>query len=218
MLVFTATTGAEAADYPGDIAGKGRAHFDLESVYWVGAITLPKNGAQLKIRNDAFGVFGYRRVPVGLGLAYGASERIVVGARIDFSADPHDDDGTATVTIRAAVSPYVELMFMRDRHVRPFVHLRAGVGGGRTFVRRGERSLESAGESIVYPTVGVGAGAHVFLSEEVSFDALLSLDHRWNVRRSEGTEATPSDITPGRWNLLDTSVSAGLMLGFSRWF
>src|SRR5690606_11913132 len=205
--------------YPGDLAGMRRAHFDLEAVYWVGAISLPRHGNELRIHNDAVGIFGHRRVPLGVGLGYGLSENLVVGARVDFSADPRDDAGPSGVTIRAGIAPYVQLMFLRDRHVRPFAHVRAGIGGGRTFVRvPGQRTLESTGAAILYPLIGVGVGTHVFLSEEVSFDALLSFEHRWNVRRLDAMPTVADHIEIGRWRLLDTSVSAAITFGFSRWF
>jgi hypothetical protein len=209
-----------AKDYPGDVAGKSRAHFDFETLYWVGAIGLPKDGNQLQIRNDAVGVFGHPRFPLGFGLGYGLSENMVIGARLDFSADMRDDLGPGGVTLRAGISPYLEFLFLRDNHVRPFAQLRAGVGGGRTFVRvPGQRALESTGASIVYPLIGLALGTHVFFSEEVSFDAMLGLEHRWNVRRQRGTEITVlEDVEVTRWQLLDTSVSIAFTLGFSRWF
>jgi hypothetical protein len=207
-------------EYPGDIEGKKRAHFELEALYWVGAITLPRQGNALRIDNEAVGVFGHPRFPLNLGLGYGLTENLVVGARVDFSADMRDDLAHPGVTIRSAISPYVELMFLRDRHVRPFAHLRAGLGGGRTFVRVPEqRALESTGASILYPLIGLGLGAHVFLSEEVSFDAMVGVEHRWNVRRQGAAVRTAvEDVEIGRWRLLDTSFSAVFSFGFSRWF
>jgi hypothetical protein len=215
----TAFPEAESKTWPGDLAGKTRAHFDLEAFYWVGAIGLPRGGNELEIRNDAVGVFGTPRFPLGVGLGYGLSENMVIGARIDFSADPNDF-GPSGVTLRAGIAPYVELMFLRERHVRPFVQLRAGLGGGRSFARvPGRRALESTGAAIVYPLVGLGLGTHVFLSEEVSFDALLGLEHRWNVRRQQSSVATVlEDVEVTRWQMIDTSLSIALTFGFSRWF
>ena len=72
---------------------------------------------------------------------------------------------------------------------------------------------------MLYPLIGIGIGTHVFLSEEVSFDAMVGVEHRWNVRRQEQTMRTPlEDVEIGRWQLLDTSLSAAVTFGFSRWF
>jgi hypothetical protein len=86
-----------------------------------------------------------------------------------------------------------------------------------------------AAERTMYPTVGIGLGTHVFLSEELSLDAIITVDHRWNFRQPRppsdgGSDATVqvrdggSTFQAEGWRLRDSSLTAAVVFGFSRWW
>lgn len=205
------------ADPPGDVAQRGRAFFDAATAYWIGAVTLPTQNRALSLETDALGAFGYRRFAGGFGLGYAFSERVIAGARLDVAVLPRERDQARLVGLEGTLSPFVQILFAREREVRPFLILRAGMGTGRTFVRKGQSVLEERDAPVLFPTVGVGAGAHAFLSHDVSFDAALLVDHRWNFRRTTADGGLDT-VEPKAWQLRDSSISATLLMGFSRWF
>ena len=218
LLGALGTVPAMAHARPGDVAGRGRAFFDLEAAYWLGRIRGPTPAA-LTIHTQRAGIVGVPRIPFGGGMAYGLSERFVIGGRLDLAIEPNTVDGTRLVTVRGGFNPFVEIMFLRRREVRPFIMLRAGIGRSQTFSKH-PSSLDADGERTVYPTAGVGLGTHVFLSEEVSFDAMLTLDQRWNFARPAAGSDTASSGggQPHSWQLRDSTLSAAFVVGFSRWW
>jgi hypothetical protein len=53
----------------------------------------------------------------------------------------------------------------------------------------------------------------VFITETISFDGLLSVDHRWNFVRTE-----PEPNAPSIWDLENGTITAAVTFGFSHWF
>jgi hypothetical protein len=218
MLVWLAATPPwqDPARPPvdGDTANRLRLFFDLEAIHWRGQImALPDQGA-FKLKNSTFGVFGYHGAALGFGLGWGFGEYVVVGARGEFMVYPDQDpEGNSGIVRGGSFQPFAEILFARMRHVRPFALVRAGIGGAAAFRHKGGEWQGAVARSVV-PSLGVGLGTHAFVSEDVSFDVLVTLDYRWNLRARP--DAPPETI--GRWQLTDTSLKAALVLGFSRWF
>ena len=98
--------------------------------------------------------------------------------------------------------------------MRPFVLVRASVGRSHTVAKDEESdAVQGVGPQSVYPSIGTGLGSHVFITETVSFDGLMSVDHRWNFLRSE-----PEPNAPRIWDLKNGTITAALTFGFSHWF
>jgi hypothetical protein len=218
-VVWAASATAQARPSPlpgsGDVAKRPRLFFDVDTVYWLGTLFTPRMGGQLGIRNEGAGVIGWRRIPIGLGAAYALSEMWLVGGRIDVAVEPTRG---GDVGVRAALSPFAQLFFLRDRNVRPFVLARLGVGRSHVFARNGEDEVVAVGPQSIYPTFGLGVGAHVFITEATSFDALLVADHRWNfVRRDLEPDLDGQGNAP-TWNLENGTITTALTFGFSTWF
>lgn len=199
----------------GDVAKRARIFFDVDAGYWQGSLFTPRMGGRLGIRSEGVGAIGYRRIPFGIGAGYALSELVFVGGRIDIAVEP---DKTGKVGVRTAVSPFAQFFFLRDRNVRPFALVRAGVGRSHVFARTGDDEVTAVGPQSVYPTIGAGIGASVFLTENMSFDALLSIDHRWNfVRRDLGPDIQSDGDAP-TWNLENGTITTAITFGCSTWF
>lgn len=197
--------------HEGDTANRLRLHFDLEALHWVGGLTYAGGGAPPTIRHEAVGAFGYRRFALGFGLGWGLGEYVVVGARGDIAVFPdRDGKGNAQMSRGGSFSPYVEVLFARERSLRPFVLARAGIGAMSSFRYKNGSFSERPSRTVV-PSVGIGVGTHAFITEDLSLDIALTLDHRWNLRPREGT------IERG-FVMGDSKLLAAVMVGFSRWF
>lgn len=227
VAVASLTGSAHAEERaPGDLGKLKRAFFDAEIAYWQGTIGDPRSTTQALVQTENVGVFGYRRVPFSLGMAFAPNEQWLVGGRIDLAFEPDRDPGDAPLTIRGAIGPFAQLFFLRDRHVRPFAMVRANIGRSHAFARnQGESVLDETDVVTFYPTVGVGLGSHVFLSDQVSFDAMLMLDYRWNFARGpaptievEGLEGDSATVRPEGWQLRNGTLATALTFGFSHWF
>ena len=216
----SALAAAPALAHPGDVAKLRRIFIDFETLYWVGKVTLPRNSEPLRINTDAIGIFGYPRIPWGLGFSYAPSDWWIVGGRLDASIEPQTIDDVRTITFHGTLRPFVEILFMRERNVRPFFMARAGLGVSRTFERvEGERALESVGPATINPSLGVGLGTHVFMDDDLSIDAAVTLDHRWNFRRAHDENGNPlAAEVQGSYTVRDSSLIAAITIGFSRWF
>jgi hypothetical protein len=217
VWALSATAQARPSPLPGsgDVAKRARLFFDADMVYWQGTLFTPRMGGQLGIRNAGAGVIGWRRIPIGLGAAFALSERWLVGGRVDVAVEPERD---GDVGVRAALSPFAQLFFLRDRNVRPFVLARLGLGRSHTFARNDADEVVAVGPQSLYPTLGAGVGAHVFITENMSFDALLVVDHRWNfVRRDLGPDVDAQG-EGATWNLENGTITTALAFGFSSWF
>ena len=198
----------------GDVANRARIAFDLEALYWQGTILTPQAQGELWLRDHAAGVFGYRRVPGGFSASFALSEWVAVGGRLDWAVEPQRD---GTLTMRGGLSPFAQVFFARDRNVRPFGYLRFGAGRSNT-LSTGQDGVRAVGPRTWYPTWGAGLGTHVFITEAISFDAMVGIDQRWNLVRPLAAEGQPADAASASWRYRDTTVSTSFAVGFSHWF
>jgi len=67
------------------------------------------------------------------------------------------------------------------------VMVRGGVGGALVALD-GSSPIDRprAAMSLLTPSVGIGVGAHAFVSHEVSVDGYFGVDHRWEYMRLRG--------------------------------
>jgi len=216
LLLGPAVANAKPAPMPGsgDVAGRARVAFDLEAVYWQGTLLTPEAQGELWLRDQTAGVFGYRRIPGGLSAAFALNEWVALGGRLDWAVEPRSRD---TSTIRAGFSPFAQVFFARDRNVRPFGYLRLGVGRSNT-LRGAEDGIRAVGPRTWYPTWGAGLGAHVFITENISFDAKAGIDQRWNLVRPLAPAGSEPDAASASWRYRDTTISTTFAVGFSQWF
>lgn len=193
----------------GDVQRRLRLFFDVEAAHAVGTLHSTTQG--VRISHDAVGVFGRHREGVGFGLGWGLSDRWIVGARGDFVVFPdRAPDGASTMSRGGGVNGFAELLFARARGLRPYVMARAGVGAFASF-RHDNGEWDSRARRVVVPTVGLGLGAHAFITEDLAFDIAVTVDHRFNLRARRGQ----SDVG---FELRDGKLLAAIAIGFSRWF
>ncbi len=197
--------------HEGDTATRLRLHFDIEALHWLGAITYPGSLAPAQVHHEAVGAFGYKRFALGMGLGWGLGEYVVIGGRFDLAVFPdRTAAGSRQMSRGGSFSPYVEVLFSRQRHVRPFALLRGGVGVMSSY-GYADGSFEAKPTRVLVPSIGVGLGTHAFINEDLSFDIALTLDHRWNLR-PRGASAEEG------FAMRDSKLVAALSVGFSRWF
>ncbi|MCA9654623.1 MAG: hypothetical protein H6712_10015 [Myxococcales bacterium] len=218
-------TPAAAAD--GSDTNRWRAHLGTDLGSWVRSVPWPHRIGGPSGSRDYLGVVGVKRLRLGGGLGHGFRDRFVVGMRLDYeisrgvqrSLVPNAEARAVTMT----AMPYFTVMADPHHIVRPYLSLRAGLGGGLVTVRdaspldRPERS-----SSLIYPLLGLDLGAHAFVSPDVSLDGSVSLDHRWETMR----DTTPAPVVPGGADLQDDAghqafgrrYNASIVLAVSRWF
>lgn len=154
----------------------------------------------------------------GWSLGFGAmfSEyRAVAGARLHIAFDSVDsgEDGPRVGLVSGQFVPYIRWLTRRGRRVRPYVEFRGGLGGGT--LRRKDGDTFSALRTI-YPTVGLEAGASVFLVDYFSLEVGAGADYFAPFGRGvadDGSTRLRSD-----WLRSADVINAALTLGFSVWF
>jgi hypothetical protein len=188
--------------------------FDVEAAHAGASIYANQDTNTFHLRDKSVGVFGYHRAALGFGVGWGVNDWLFLGARGEFAIYPdRDSAGNAGIVRGGSFQPYFELLFARSRHVRPFAMGRVGIGGSAAFRHKDGAWSGQISRSII-PSVGVGLGTHAFISEDVSFDVMVTVDYRWNLRPRPGV--TPEQI--GAFYLADTRIVGAVVLGFSRWF
>lgn len=103
--------------------------------------------------------------------------RAVVGGQLAFTVDgvlPENDDSFAVIAGRGI--PYFNWMFGPFGRWRPFIGLRAGIGGAAVH-DQDDASGEEFVINTIYPIVGVQGGAHAFVADSVSIDLGLTFDY-----------------------------------------
>jgi hypothetical protein len=211
----------------GSDTNRWRAHLGGELGSWVRQTPWPRYAEGPSGSRDHFGFIGLRRLQLHTGLGHGFRDRFVVGLRLGYEISRgiqrslHPTAEARAVTVDA--TPYVTLMF-EDKHVvRPYVSLRAGLGGGLlTVVDPSPLDRPERSSSLLYPLFGVDLGAHAFVSPHVSLDGTVSVEHRWEYLR--GT--TPSTVPEGTAMLrtdaghlsFNRRYVASIGLAVSRWF
>lgn len=223
VLSWASVARADEPPPPGDIAGKRRIFFDAGVGYWRGTLGRSADGNTLWIEQESVGMLGFRRIPLGGGLAYAFSESFVLGARLDLALEPIRRPGVMAVRVDGSLGTFAEVLFHRNQFVRPFALVRAGLGRGETFVRKGRADLlERRGVGNLSPYAGLGVGTHVFFRNDLSFDAAIVVDYLWNFARrgSSGSDLEISErgATSRRWILRDGTLAPSIVFGFSHWW
>lgn len=217
-------TSAAADD--GSDTNRWRAHLGADLASWVRSVPWPRRvGGPIGSR-DYLGIVGVRRLRLGTGIGHGFRDRFVAGLRLDYeisrgvqrSLVPNAEARAITVT----ATPYLTMMFDRKHRVRPYLSVRAGMGGGLLTVRdpspldRPERS-----SSLLFPTFGLDMGAHAFVSPDVSLDGSVGFDHRWEMMRdtSPGLPGDTGDLAGDAGHRpFGRRTNASIVLAVSRWF
>lgn len=226
LATMLATTPAHAAP-DGSDTNQWRVHIGGELGSWVRQVPWPRYTEGPSGSRDYLGPIGFRRLQLHTGIGHGFRDRFVAGLRIgyeisrDVQRSLHPTAEARAITVDAM--PYFTFMFDDKHVVRPYLSLRAGVGGGLLTITdpspldRPERS-----SSLLYPILGLDLGAHAFVSPNVSLDGTVSVDHRWEYLRGttpsgvpEGTAMIEADAGHTSFNRrFVTSIG----LAVSRWF
>jgi len=231
-----ATTAEAAKVAP---AGKVRVHLDTEVLSWTHGRPYRDPGEAPDPANPRSNVIGFgagRPVtidgnPIGgasviaLGVGYGIHRHLILGARFgmnlshsfDRNNNPddngNDDSRTAFV---GTFTPYLEILPIPEGPILPFILVRTGFTGatdtgndGPNWVRRGAMA----------PLLGVGFGAHAFVTQYFSVDFGLTFDYRWfhGIARAGGPIVPPT-TPPPVWNRTAQSFTLAATLGISTWF
>ncbi len=156
---------------------------------------------------------------VGFGVLF-ADYRAVAGARVymafdslDLGREEGEEQQPRTGLARGQFVPYVRWMGRRDHRVRPYFEFRAGLGGGAITQRRdGDRSALRT----LYPTVGLEAGASIFVVDYFSVDVGAGADYFAPFGR--GVAEQDGMRVRSDWLRSADVINAALTLGLSVWF
>lgn len=211
----------------GSDTNRWRVHLGGELGSWVRQTPWPRYEEGPSGSRDHFGFIGLRRLQLHSGVGRGFRDVLVVGLRMDYEISRaiqrslHPTAEARAITVNA--TPYVTLMLDDKNVVRPFVSLRAGLGGGLLTIKepspldRPERS-----SSLLYPILGLDLGAHAFVSPNVSLDGTVSVEHRWEYLRGTTPSSVPQGTAMVRADAGHLSFNrryvASIGLAVSRWF
>ncbi len=211
----------------GSDTNRWRAHLGGELGSWVRQTPWPRYAVGPAGSKDDLTFVGFRRLQLHGGLGRGFRERFVVGLRLDYeisrgvqrSLDPEGEARAVTV----GAMPYFTLMFDDKNVVRPFVSMRAGLGGGLlTLVDPSPLDRPERSSSLLYPVLGFDLGAHAFVSPNVSLDGTVSVEHRWEFLRGNTPSHVPDATRTFSADLGHMSFNrryvTSIGLAVSRWF
>ncbi len=256
LLTATATTATSAAepDTANRVQGKLRFHIDTDFFGWTHGREfreVPDPSPITKINQVGFGFArplagdsGLAGVGglgggflnsgssmFGLGLGYGISPYLILGARMGMSFDhlssPNNDPTDPTKTtynyFSTVFTPYLEILPLPRGRVLPFILVRSGFQAA-TFGARTSGVDPIVGDigglnrsSSLAPTIGVGGGAHFLITDRFSLDASLMFDYRWYFGRSR-TQGPGGPTVTSDWQKAWQSFTLGAVVGFSVWF
>lgn len=168
------------------------------------------------------GAVGFGVVSVGFG-AVVLDGHGVVGGRLAFTVDGlnvGDDGGTA---LEGRFVPYFNYLFTPKGRFTPFIGPHLGLGGGLFTVT--DESLVNPGEevrittNVIYPVVGVQGGAHIFLVDAVSIDAMVNFDYMAPFARTAIDGDTGADVGGDDLDKVGDVINVAFVsLGLSGWF
>jgi opacity protein-like surface antigen len=245
LLTATMTSTASAAepDAENRVKGKLRFHIDTDFFGWQQRSAFTDGPNQNPSKSNQIG-FGFARPLAGeadigallatgnsmfgLGLGYGISRHLILGARLGLSLDHRYNPSSGPVTLTqnffsTNFTPYLEIVLLPKRRVTPFILVRGGFQAGTAALRAtlhdpGVGDLTNLDRtSLIAPTIGIGAGAHFLITDRFSLDASLMFDYRWYFGREHTADANRPKITTD-WHKTYQSFSIGAVLGFSVWF
>lgn len=150
---------------------------------------------------------------VGFGVMF-AEFRAVAGARVHVAYESLDDgDGPRLGLVSGQFVPYLRWLGRAGERVRPYGELRIGLGGGAI----GQRNDAGSGVlRTLYPTVGLEAGAAIFVVDYFSVDVGLGADYFAPFGRAKA-ESGGTTIRSD-WLRSADVLNAALTVGFSVWF
>lgn len=182
----------------GSDTNQWRVHLGGELASWVRQVPWPRVAVGPSGSRDHFRPIGYQRLHLHTGIGRGFRDRFVVGMRLDYEISRGIqralDPGAEARAITVDAMPYFTFMLEDKNIVRPFVSVRAGLGGGLlTITDPSPLDRPQRSSSLLYPVLGLDLGAYAFVSHNVSLDGTVSVEHRWEYLR--GT--TPSTVPEG---------------------
>lgn len=246
LLTATAATAASAAepDTENRVKGKLRFHVDTDFFGWTHSSNFSNDpNANLNPANQVgfgfarplageggfAGLLGAGGSMFGLGLGYGISPYLILGARMGMSFDhvssPTDQPFKSTENYFATIfTPYLEILPLPRGRVLPFILVRSGFHAA-AYGQRLTGSDPILGDvhgldrtSILAPTIGFGGGAHFLITDRFSLDASLMFDYRWYFAKSRESATNNPTITSDWEKAGRQSFSLGAVVGFSVWF
>ncbi len=226
-------------------AGKLRLHIDTELAGWTQTRNFYEPGVAKDPSNPRFNVIGFgagRPITgdgiaasgilfnslIGVGVGYGIHRNLILGARLGFNyasskskvdPDPNDpnpptNDARTGVFI-GTFEPYLEILPIPEGTVLPYILVRSGFSGGTVTNHAGDAFQRTA---VISPTVGVGGGAHAFLTPFFSLDFGITFDYRWFHDRARIKDPTaPFQVQPV-WTRANQGFTLAAIVGISTWF
>lgn len=216
--------------------GKVRVHLDTEALSWTQARPYYEPGVVGDPFNPRTNVIGFgagRPVtvdgnPVGgasviaLGVGYGIHKHLILGARFgmnlghsfDRNNDPNDENDESRTQFVGTFAPYLEILPIAEGPILPYILVRTGFSGG-TLTNNDGPAFSRTG--MMAPLLGVGFGAHAFVTKFFSIDFGLTFDYRWlhGITRVQA----PGIPTPApAWTRTGQSFTLAASLGLSTWF
>jgi opacity protein-like surface antigen len=249
LLAATAAAPASAQEVDNEnrVQGKLRFHVDTDFFGWTHSRNFTNTpNAPLNAANQVG--FGFARPLAGeanangvgaflggggsmfgLGLGYGISRYLILGARMGMSFDhysaPTDAPYKNTNNYFSTIfTPYLEILPLPRGRILPFILVRSGFQAA-AFGDRTKGTDPILGEvdsldrtSFIAPTIGVGAGAHFLLTDRFSLDLSLMFDYRWYFSKSRQSALNTPTLTNDWEKAGRQSSTLGAVLGFSVWF
>lgn len=248
LTIATASVPANAAapaDSENRVHRRFRFHVDTDAVGWTHGREFPVEGAEVSRVNtvglgfarplqgdkpvagaDPF--FGTGTSMFGLGLGYGISPYLILGARVGLSFDhigtPTDSPVKNTSNYFSTIfTPYLEILPLPRGKILPFILVRSGFNAAALGDRnKGDNGLFQVDtldrRSLIAPTLGVGAGAHFLITDFFSIDASLMFDYRWYFAKNLTADHVAGTSVSTDWTKAWQSFTLGAVLGFSVWF
>lgn len=142
----------------------------------------------------------------------------IVGGRFAFNLESSGDDDDAATgdpddehqpTVSGQLVPYFRYLFLPGRRVRPFLEARFGFGGSTD-------RYDTGSDSTIYPTVGFGGGAHIFIVDAFSVDLGLLFDYA--APHSRSTSEVGDTRTEEDYDKNGDYINLAAQAGFSAWF
>jgi len=201
------------------------------TIFGLGAARVGVNLPSTPLTTFEFG-FGYlinEQLIVGVEVFLGGTTASSKGqnSEINGGSTVYYDYKNKTSAFGGGLIPYIHYIFTTEGPLRPFAEFRFGFGGVRNW--NYSESQNAAGSSAtrvvaesITPTVGLGGGVHLFLSDAVSLDLGLTFDYMAPYQRPVKTtiENPDGDTTTNAnadYQKSSNAFNLGFPLGISIW-
>jgi len=172
------------------------------------------------------GVDSFLAVPswsLGFGYVF-LDGNAIVGGRFVFDLIANNDEADEagelvdrrTTVVSGQFVPYFRYLFRPAKRVRPFIEGRFGLGGSAATTTIETNPERTDSGSTIYPIVGFGGGAHIFIIDAFSIDAGLTFDYlapHSKARTEAGDTVNESDYEKD-----GDFINIAAQAGFSVWF